>query len=69
VAVGDDLGTPALRLRFLACLYPLCMEFALFGLGLMAVSVLISVSDNISVWFMMRKLILQDQNNYRIFFA
>jgi hypothetical protein len=55
VAVGDGLGTPALRLRFLACRYPLWMEFSLFGLGLMAVSVLISVSDNISLWFMMGK--------------
>jgi len=51
---------------FLACRYQLCMEFSLFGVGLMAVAVLISVSDNISLWFMMRKLILQDRNNYRI---
>jgi hypothetical protein len=66
VAVGDGLGTPALRVHFLACRYPLCIEFSLFGVGLVAVSVLISVSDNISLWFTMRKRILQDRNNYRI---
>jgi len=54
VAVGDGLGTPALRLRFLACRYPLCMEFSLFGVGMVAVFVLISLSDNISLWSMMR---------------
>jgi len=66
VAVGDGLGTPAPRLRFIACRYPLCMEFSLFGVGLKAVFALISVSDNISLWFMMRKPILQDRTNYRI---
>jgi len=45
MVVGDGLGTPALRLRFLACRYLLCMEFSPFGVGLMAVYVLITVSD------------------------
>ena len=66
MAVDDGLGTPGLRPGFLACRYPLCMVFALFGVGLVAVSVLFSVSDNISLWFMMRKPILRDRNNYRI---
>jgi hypothetical protein len=66
MAVGDSLGIPAIRLCFIACRYPVCMKFSLFVVGLTAVSVLIAVSDSITVWFMMRKLILQDRRNYHI---